>query len=88
VKEKARPLKAIEAIRGSPSPCSVFAKVPIHASDKERRDKTSVRPSLADILNLVNEVGVLLRQKLKGVQLLSPPQPSQENLTRNGDSPN
>lgn len=36
VKEKPSPLKASDAMSGSPSPCNVFASTPIQADVKER----------------------------------------------------
>jgi hypothetical protein len=40
----------MDAMSGSPSPCSVFAKTPLHANDKDRSEYASVDVKVADML--------------------------------------
>lgn len=51
--EKAMPLKAREAIRGSPSPWKVFAMMPMQAREREERERTSVLLSVVVVVVMV-----------------------------------
>lgn len=51
VEAKAMPLKAREAIRGSPSPWKVLAMIAKHAAESVRSDHVSVRVREGAIMN-------------------------------------
>jgi hypothetical protein len=40
----------MDAMRGSPSPCRVFAKTPMHASDRAESEYVSVEVKVIDML--------------------------------------
>ena len=44
------PLRASEAMRGSPSPWKVLAIMPRHASERDVRVRFSVKESSADVI--------------------------------------
>lgn len=48
--EKAIPLSASEAMRGSPSPWKVLAIIPKHASERDASVRFSVTESTADVI--------------------------------------
>jgi hypothetical protein len=45
------PLKAMDAMSGSPSPWSVFARTPMHASERDESESVSVVVSVVDMLS-------------------------------------
>ncbi len=54
VDANAMPLNAMEAIRGSPSPCKVLAMMPTQAAETARRVHDSTPVNFDDILTWIN----------------------------------
>ena len=65
------PLRARDAIRGSPSPWKVFAMMPTQVREREERDRTSVPLSVVIIVVWTYHVQVIFLGRSLEIELPS-----------------